>query len=140
MTNFSGPIIKGLGFSTFNAALLDCAGRSFQVIGLLIAGFVATKFENSRIFMCTVGNVLCVLGSSEWEISPGIKTRLTALMVPLGLLAFLPHAKAYTWPRLVGFWLVNTQSIGFTLGLVMVASNVGSYRYVTKPRRYLASI
>jgi hypothetical protein len=41
LTNFSGPIIKGLGFSTLNAALLDCAGRSLQVISLLIAGILA---------------------------------------------------------------------------------------------------
>ncbi|KAJ9114603.1 hypothetical protein QFC22_005476 [Naganishia vaughanmartiniae] len=95
------------GFSTFNAALLDCAGRSLQIIGLLIAGIIATKFENSRIYCVTAGNVLCVLGSS--------------------LMAFLPHAAKYTWPRLIGFWLVNLQSIGFTLGLVMVSSNIGSY-------------
>jgi hypothetical protein len=43
LTNFSGSIIKGLGFSTLNAALLDCAGRSLQVISLLIAGIVATR-------------------------------------------------------------------------------------------------
>jgi len=27
-----------MGFSTFDAALLDCAGRSFQIISLIIAG------------------------------------------------------------------------------------------------------
>ncbi|KAJ9103387.1 hypothetical protein QFC19_004486 [Naganishia cerealis] len=120
LTNFSGPIIKGLGFSTFNAALLDCAGRSLQIIGLLIAGIIATKFENSRIYCVTAGNILCVLGSS--------------------LMAFLPHAAKYTWPRLIGFWLVNLQSIGFTLGLVMVSSNIGSYskRSVTSSMIFIA--
>jgi hypothetical protein len=107
LTNFSGPIIKGLGFSTLNAALLDCAGRSLQVISLLIAGIIATKFKNSRIIMVTIGNLICILGS--------------------GLMAFLPYTKAYTWPRLIGFWLINCQSIGFTLGLVMISSNIGSY-------------
>jgi cyanate permease len=107
LTNFSGPIIKGLGFSTLNASLLDCAGRSLQVISLLIAGIIATKFKNSRMICVTAGNLICVLGS--------------------GLMAFLPHTKAYTWPRLVGFWLINCQSIGFTLGLVMISSNFGSY-------------
>ncbi|KAJ9124852.1 hypothetical protein QFC24_002781 [Naganishia onofrii] len=126
LTNFSGPIIKGLGFSTFNAALLDCAGRSLQIIGLLIAGIVATKFENSRIYCVTAGNVLCVLGST--------------LFAPKGLMAFLPHAAKYTWPRLIGFWLVNLQSIGFTLGLVMVSSNIGSYskRSVTSSMIFIA--
>ncbi|GAA5914110.1 hypothetical protein JCM8208_005145 [Rhodotorula glutinis] len=41
LTNFSGTIIKDMGFSTFEAALLDCAGRSFQIISLIIAGLVA---------------------------------------------------------------------------------------------------
>lgn len=41
LTNFSGTIIKDMGFSTFDAALLDCAGRSFQIISLIIAGLVA---------------------------------------------------------------------------------------------------
>lgn len=107
LTNFSGPIIKGLGFSTLQAALLDCAGRSIQVISLLIAGVVATKFANSRIIMVTIGNLICVLGS--------------------GLMTFLPFNHANTWPRLIGFWLINAQSIGFTLGLVMIASNIGNY-------------
>jgi len=54
LTNFSGSIIKGLGYSTFNAALLDCAGRSLQVISLLIAGIVATRWANTRLLMMTV--------------------------------------------------------------------------------------
>ncbi|KAK8846885.1 hypothetical protein IAR55_005975 [Kwoniella newhampshirensis] len=107
LTNFSGSIIKGLGYSTFNAALLDCAGRSLQVISLLIAGIVATRWANTRLLMMTIGNLICVLG--------------TALM------SFLPFTHKYTWPRLIGFWLINTQSIGFTMGLVMVSSNIGSY-------------
>ncbi|WVR07058.1 hypothetical protein IAU60_004097 [Kwoniella sp. DSM 27419] len=107
LTNFSGSIIKGLGYSTFNAALLDCAGRSLQVISLLIAGVVATRWANTRLLMMTVGNLVCVFG--------------TALM------SFLPFTHKYTWPRLIGFWLVNCQSIGFTIGLVMVSSNIGSY-------------
>lgn len=107
LTNFSGPIIKGLGFSTLNAALLDCAGRSLQIISLLIAGYCATRFKNSRVLCCTAGNVICVLGGA--------------------LMSFLPFNKSTTWIRLVGFWLINTQSIGFTLGLVMVGSNTGGY-------------
>lgn len=43
LTNFSGSIISGLGFNTLTTALLDCAGRSLQVISLLIAGVIASK-------------------------------------------------------------------------------------------------
>lgn len=42
-------------------------------------------------------------------------------------MSFLPFAPQYAWPRLVGFWLINCQSIGFTIGLVMISSNIGSY-------------
>ncbi|GAA5844184.1 hypothetical protein JCM11251_006710 [Rhodosporidiobolus azoricus] len=105
LTNFSGTIIKDMGFNTFDAALLDCAGRSFQIISLLIAGLVTKYFENTRMLMVTCGNIICVLGTA--------------------LLTYLPTEQ--NWGRLVGFWLVNFQSVGFTLGLVMISSNLGGW-------------
>jgi len=105
LTNFSGTIIKDMGFNTFDAALLDCAGRSFQIISLLIAGLVANRFANCRMLMVTIGNIICVIATA--------------------LLSFLPTANH--WGRLISFWFVNVQSIGFTLGLVMISSNVGGY-------------
>ncbi|BGP32547.1 hypothetical protein JCM10296v2_004328 [Rhodotorula toruloides] len=105
LTNFSGTIIKDMDFNTFDAALLDCAGRSFQIISLLIAGYVTTRFANTRTLMVTCGNVICVIATA--------------------LLSFLPTSQH--WGRLVSFWLVNTQSVGFTLDLVMVSSNIGGY-------------
>ncbi|ORY91573.1 major facilitator superfamily domain-containing protein [Leucosporidium creatinivorum] len=105
LTSFSGTIIKDMGFSTYDAALLDCAGRSFQIIAVLIAGYVASKFENTRMLMVFIGNAICVMATA--------------------LLSFLPSSM--TWGRLIGFWLVNVQSIGFTLGLVMISSNFGGY-------------
>ncbi|GAA6019612.1 hypothetical protein JCM11491_002824 [Sporobolomyces phaffii] len=105
LTNFSGTIIKDMGFSTFDAALLDCAGRSFQIISLVIAGLVANYCKNTRMLMVTIGNVICVIATA--------------------LLSFLPTANH--WGRLVSFWFVNVQSIGFTLGLVMISANIGGY-------------
>ncbi|GAA5932995.1 uncharacterized protein JCM15063_002263 [Sporobolomyces koalae] len=105
LTNFSGTIIKDLGYSTYDAALLDCAGRSFQIISLAIAGLVATYFKNTRMLMVTIGNIVCVIATA--------------------LLSFLPTSNA--WGRLISFWFVNVQSIGFTLGLVMISSNIGGY-------------
>ncbi|GAA5914112.1 hypothetical protein JCM8208_005146 [Rhodotorula glutinis] len=105
LTNFSGTIIKDMGFSTFDAALLDCAGRSFQIISLIIAGLVANYVKNTRMLMVTVGNVVCVVATA--------------------LLSFLPTSNH--WGRLIAFWFVNVQSIGFTLGLVMISSNIGGY-------------
>lgn len=57
------------------------------------------------MLMVTCGNIICVLA--------------TALM------AFLPTHM--TWGRLIAFWLVNTQSVGFTIGLVMISTNMGGY-------------
>jgi hypothetical protein len=94
-----------MGFNTFDAALLDCAGRSFQIISLLIAGLVANYCKNTRMLMVTVGNVICVIATA--------------------LLSFLPTEN--NWGRLISFWFVNVQSIGFTLGLVMISSNIGGY-------------
>ncbi|POY71894.1 hypothetical protein BMF94_5255 [Rhodotorula taiwanensis] len=104
LTNFSGTIIKDMGFSTFDAALLDCAGRSFQIISLLIAGVVTVYFKNTRMLMVTIGNVICVIATA--------------------LLSFLPTANH--WGRLISFWFINVQSVGFTLGLVMVSSNIAT--------------
>lgn len=76
LTNFSGPIIKGMGFSELNAALLDCAGRSLQIISLLIAGIIATKFENCRIIMVTVGNLIwCACSHFPFPAWPRLTSR-----------------------------------------------------------------
>lgn len=71
------------------ANLFFSPGRSFQIIAVLIAGYVATKFNNTRLLMCTVGNVICVIATA--------------------LLSFLPSSM--TWVRLVSFWMINVQSV-----------------------------
>ena len=42
-------------------------------------------------------------------------------------MAYLPRSN--TWGRLVSFWLVNAQSVGFTVSLVTVSSNMGGYTH-----------
>ncbi len=56
------------------------------------------------------------------------------------MMSFMPFTSQYTWPRLIGFWLVNNQSIGFTIGLVMISTNIGSYskRVVTSSCVFVA--
>ncbi|GAA5952937.1 hypothetical protein JCM8115_002388 [Rhodotorula mucilaginosa] len=70
LTNFSGTIIKDMGFNTFDAALLDCAGRSFQIISLMIAGLVTTYFTNTRMLMVTIGNIVCVIATALMSFLP----------------------------------------------------------------------
>lgn len=74
--------MQDMGFNTFDAALLDCAGRSFQIISLIIAGLVTNYVKDTRMLMVTIGNVVCVISTA--------------------LLSFLPTANH--WGRLISFW------------------------------------
>jgi hypothetical protein len=62
---------------------------------------------NSRLATATVANVLCTISAA--------------------LVAFLPRHN--TWGRLVSFWLVNSQSVGFTVALTTISSNMGGYTH-----------
>jgi MFS family permease len=105
LSNFSTVIIRDMGFTDLQVTLLDVVRNVFQMIGVIGAGWFATRFANTRIVMCTFGNVVCVTASA--------------------CLAFLPDSAK--WPRLVALWFTNFQSIGFVLGLVMISSNIGGY-------------
>lgn len=98
----STEIISSLGFSTIRTTLMDCVANAFQVIGLLIGGYVATSAPNcmylytiyyrrilftrsllpDRIIVATAGNIICLIAA--------------------GCLAFLPSDR--NWMRLVAFW------------------------------------
>jgi hypothetical protein len=64
-------------------------------------------FHTARLLTATVANLLCVVAA--------------------GCMAYLPRSN--TWGRLVCFWLVNSQSVGFTISLITVSSNMGGYTH-----------
>ena len=68
----------------------------------LVHRWIATRFKNTRVLVMTVGNVACVIASA--------------------CMAYLPVENK--WGRLVSFWFTPCQSVGFSLSLVMVTSNV----------------
>ncbi|KAI1614339.1 major facilitator superfamily domain-containing protein [Exophiala viscosa] len=107
VNSFSTIIIKDLGFSTTKTTELKSVGDAVQVVALFIGGAITLKVPNSRLLTATVANVLCTLAA--------------------GLMAFLP--RHLTWGRLVCFWLVNSQSVGFTISLVTVNSNMAGYTH-----------
>lgn len=37
------------------------------------------------------------------------------------------HVREHSWQRLISFWIVNSQSVGFTVSLVTISSNMGGY-------------
>ncbi|KAH8179566.1 major facilitator superfamily protein [Sarocladium implicatum] len=107
LNSFSTIIIRDLGFSTTKTTQLKSVGDAVQVVALLIGGAVILNVPNSRLATATVANVLCTVCAA--------------------LVAFLPREN--TWGRLVSFWLVNAQSVGFTVALTTISSNMGGYTH-----------
>lgn len=104
ITSFSTVIIKGMGFSVLKTTLLGIPPNVLQVVALLTAGWICSRFRNMRVIVMTVGNVACLIASA--------------------CLAYLPTEQK--WGRLVSFWITPCQSVGFSLMLVMVSTRFPS--------------
>jgi MFS family permease len=107
VNSFSTIIIKDMGFSTTKTTELKSVGDAIQVIALLIGGAITLNVPNSRLLTATAANLLCTISAA--------------------LLAYLPRSN--TWGRLVCFWLVNSQSVGFTVSLITISSNMAGYTH-----------
>ncbi|KAH8925192.1 MFS general substrate transporter [Atractiella rhizophila] len=105
VSNFSSIIIKGFGFNQFQTTLLDIPSSVLQIISLVGSGYLAGKFPNSRVILMAVGNITCIIAAS--------------------VLTYGPQSEK--WGRLVAFWFTSFQSVGFSLSLVIVGSNVGGF-------------
>ncbi|WWD21335.1 hypothetical protein CI109_105819 [Kwoniella shandongensis] len=105
VSNFSSIIISGFGFDRLQTTLLDIPNSAVQIVSLLISGYLAGRFKNSRAIMMFIGNATCIVAACA--------------------LTYAPHHQ--TWGRLVAFWFTSCQSVGFSLSLVMVSANVGGY-------------
>lgn len=107
VNSFSTIIIKDFGFSDTRTTELKSVGDAVQVIALFIGGAITLNVPNSRLLTATAANILCTVAA--------------------GCMAYLPRSN--TWGRLVCFWLVNSQSVGFTVSLVTVSSNMAGYTH-----------
>ncbi|KAI1267805.1 major facilitator superfamily domain-containing protein [Xylariaceae sp. FL1019] len=107
VNSFSTIIIRDLGFSTTMTTELKSVGDAVQIVALFIGGFFILNVPNSRLLTATVANLLCTTAAAT--------------------LAFLPRSN--TWGRLVSFWLVNAQSVGFTVSLTTISSNMAGYTH-----------
>lgn len=107
VNSFSTIIIKDMGFSNTRTTELKSVGDAVQIVALLIGGTVTLNVRNSRLCTATFFNVLCTVAAA--------------------CMAFLPRSE--TWARLACFWLVNAQSVGFTVSLVTISSNMGGYTH-----------
>ncbi|KAH8159970.1 hypothetical protein CIB48_g8275 [Xylaria polymorpha] len=107
VNSFSTIIIKDLGFSTEKTTELKSVGDAVNIVALLIGGTIILNVPNSRLVTATVANLLCTISAAT--------------------LGFLPRSN--TWGRLVSFWLVNSQSVGFTVSLTTISSNMAGYTH-----------
>lgn len=109
VNSFSTIIIHDMGFSDTKTTELKSVGDAVQVVALLIGGVITLNVKNSRLATATVANILCTVAAA--------------------CMAYLPRSN--TWGRLASFWLVNAQSVGFTVSLVTISSNMGGYTHRT---------
>ncbi|KAK0224722.1 major facilitator superfamily domain-containing protein [Armillaria nabsnona] len=109
VSNFSSIIIKDMGFSTTKTTVLKSVGDMVQIAALIVGGVITLNVRNSRLMAATAANIICVVSAA--------------------CMAYLP--REHVWQRLASFWLVNCQSVGFSVGLVMVSSNMGGYTHRT---------
>ncbi|KAJ7509482.1 major facilitator superfamily domain-containing protein [Mycena galericulata] len=109
ISNFSAIIIQDMGFSTTKTTVLKSVGDITQIVALIVGGVITLNFKDTRLLVTTAANIICVVAAA--------------------CMAYLPRHKV--WMRLVSFWLVNCQSVGFAAGLVMVSSNMGGYTHRT---------
>ncbi|KFY95992.1 hypothetical protein V498_02976 [Pseudogymnoascus sp. VKM F-4517 (FW-2822)] len=107
VNSFSTIIIRDMGFDITMTTKLKSVGDAVQIMSLLIGGIVILNVPNSRLLTATTANILCTVSAA--------------------CMAYLPRSN--TWGRLVAFWLVNSQSVGFTVALTTISSNMGGFTH-----------
>ncbi|KUL82748.1 hypothetical protein ZTR_10908 [Talaromyces verruculosus] len=107
VNSFSTVIIQDIGFNTAKTTEMKSVGDAIVIVSLFIGGAITLNVSNSRLATATLANILCTICAAT--------------------MAYLPqHNK---WGRLVSFWMVNTQSVGFTISLVTITSNMAGYSH-----------
>ncbi|GAB1205324.1 hypothetical protein APSETT445_003997 [Aspergillus pseudonomiae] len=107
VNSFSTIIIQDMGFTQTKTTELKSVGDAVVIIALFIGGTITLNVPNSRLLTSTAANILCTVAAA--------------------CMAYLP--RSMKWSRLVCFWLVNAQSVGFTVSLVTISSNMAGYTH-----------
>ncbi|KIN06758.1 hypothetical protein OIDMADRAFT_36562 [Oidiodendron maius Zn] len=105
VTSFASINISSFGFDTLSSNYMLIPGGAVQLFGMLLGGWVATKWAGMRCIVMLVANSICIIGS--------------------GLLVGLPDSNK--WGRLVALWLCYLQNLGFSMSLTMISSNIAGY-------------
>lgn len=63
VTSFASINIASFGFSTLGANYMLIPGGAVQFFGMLIGGWVATRWKGTRCAVMVVANTICIIGS-----------------------------------------------------------------------------
>ncbi|KAI0598677.1 major facilitator superfamily domain-containing protein [Biscogniauxia sp. FL1348] len=107
VNSFSTIIIRDLNFSTGRTTELRSVGDAVQIVALFIGDAITLNVPNSRLLTSTAANILCTVSAV--------------------CMACLPPESV--WDILVSFWLVNAQSVRFTVSLTAMSSNMAGYTH-----------
>ncbi|KAI0880795.1 MFS general substrate transporter [Annulohypoxylon maeteangense] len=109
-SSFTSIILETFGFGVLETQYLQIPGNVVQFCSLLLSGWISSRFPNLRCAVMLISNLICV----------GCGAALVGL--PVG-----SDGTENRWGRLVALWLCSFTSVGFSLSLTMVSSNVAGY-------------
>ncbi|KAI1444938.1 MFS general substrate transporter [Annulohypoxylon stygium] len=109
-SSFTSIILETFGFDVLETQYLQIPGNVVQFCSLLLSGWISSRFPNLRCAVMLISNLICV----------GCGAALVGL--PVG-----SDGTENRWGRLVALWLCSFTSVGFSLSLTMVSSNVAGY-------------
>ncbi|OTA76648.1 hypothetical protein M434DRAFT_383362 [Hypoxylon sp. CO27-5] len=109
-SSFTSIVLETFGFDVLETQYLQIPGNVVQFCSLLLSGWISSHFPNMRCTVMLIGNLLCV----------GSAAALVGL--PVG-----SDGTENRWGRLVALWLCSFSSVGFSLSLTVVSSNVAGY-------------
>lgn len=104
-SEFASIIIKGFGFSTLNALLVQMISTAFQGVFVIASTFGSTYFKNARTYFMA-GNVAISL---------------------IGVVLIRELDAAHVWPRFIGFGLSLAYTANIPLILSVSSGNFGGF-------------
>ncbi|KAI0532395.1 MFS general substrate transporter [Xylaria digitata] len=109
-STFTSIILKTFGFDILKTQYMQIPGNVIQVVSLLASGYISSRFPDLRCVVMLASNIVCVAAGGA------------LVGLPVG-----PDGAKNRWGRLVALWLCSFQSVGFSMSLTMVSSNVAGY-------------
>ncbi|KAF2147307.1 uncharacterized protein K452DRAFT_5121 [Aplosporella prunicola CBS 121167] len=104
LTNFFSMLISSFGYTPEQSLLLGCPAGAFEIVALLLAGWLGDRFGN-RLLISTSGLLFSIFG--------------------MALVVGLPESMNVG--RLVGYYLTQTSPTPFVALLSLISTNVAGY-------------